>query len=332
MRGSHRVTATRWIVAALLVLALAATGCKKGDDDPIIIVQPDVGGTHYYVADIYGDLINAQINVASGLYSYLQLEGPTPLGVGQGALIPASGLGAFAFYDEDDTMWALKPDKLAAMGGDGNVVFGVPVYSSTYTATAIAGMYNWLSLNYFVAGGSYTADYGTLLVNDDGTWEMWSGDNGTTTLASPDDTGTWTDRGNGLLTIVSDGFGCKIGNVAFYLSGNDNILVMNYIVSTAFGPVYGMNIGLPQAPLTSGQLDGFYDAIGCFDTDFVLIEINGTDVTVGGGSAQSVNLNDPWDGIMFGSDFYVIGSQDGFTVTIVDNFTGDDEMIISVKQ
>ena len=230
------------VMVVFAVLLLASTGCKKDDDD--IIVQPDVGGTHYYAVDMFSDLINVQVNQASGLYSYLQLAGPVPIGVGQDTITPATGLGSGAYYDGDSNMWAINPDKFLAMGGFGNIVLGVPVYSSTYPATTIAGMYNWLSMDYDPSDDSALADYGTLQINADGTWEIWTNIDGTTYPASTDDTGTWVDQSNGLLSIMSDGLGgAKIGNVAICPSANGNILIMHYAVSTPFGMVYGMIVG-----------------------------------------------------------------------------------------
>jgi len=312
-----------------LAICFGSTGCKKSDDDPIIIIQPDVGGTHYYAVSMFGDFVKAQVNETSQLYSYLQLAGINPIGVGQGALTPASGLSTFAFTDADpgdDTMWALNPGKFVAMGGDTNAILGVPLISTQYTVASVTGMYNILSMDYDPTGPEITSDYGTLEINADHTWKLWWNLDGTTAPASNEGNGTWSDGGNGLVSITEATMG-YLGRIAFYPSANGNILIMHYNVGTT----YGMIVGLPQTTVTSGDFDGVYDGINSDDTAFDQITVSGATVTTGSGPV-TLTFDSPWTGMMEGSGGeYIIASQDGLVV-VVSSLGGsvDDNMTLVV--
>jgi hypothetical protein len=325
------------IVLLLAVACLLSAGCKKKSDNPIIIIQPDVGGTHYYGVDMYGDLLNAQINEASEVYSWLQLAGPTPIGVGQGALTPASGLSTYAYYDadpDDDTMWALNPGKFAALGGDGFAMLCVPVVSSQYNAASIAGMYNILSMDLDPDDGSVTSDYGTLEITAAGAWKIWWNIDGTAEPLLSDDEGTWTDNGNGLVTVFSAGLGGNIGNIAFYPSANGNILVMNYgVFHPMFGAAYGMIVGLPQVSVASGDFDGTYDAIESDEIAFDQITVSGATVSTGGGPI-TLTFDSPWTGMMeTDGGEYVLATKDGLIIVVTDNGgVSDDDMILAVEE
>lgn len=331
---SNRVTLLLLVFLALLV-CLGSTGCKKKDDKAVPIIQPDVGGTHYYAVSMFGDLLNAQVNEASALYSWLQLAGPNLIGVGEGALTPASGLSTYAFTDADpadDTMWALNPGKFIAVGGDGFNMLGVPVVSSNYTVASITGMYNILCMDLDPSDDSITSDYGTLQINADHTWELWWNVDGTTSPSSFDEDGTWTDLGNGLVTIYANGMGVNLGKLAFYPSVNGNLLVMHYGAShPVFGSMYGMIVGLPQASVSSGDLDGVYDAINSDAIAFDQITVSGATVTTGGGPI-TLTFDSPWTGMIQDSDGgYVIASQDGIVVVV--SYLGgsvDDNITIAV--
>jgi hypothetical protein len=323
------------LVFLALVVCLGSTGCKKKDDKAIPIIQPDVGGTHYYGASMFGDLLNVQVNEASALYSYLQLAGPNLIGVGQDALIPTTGLSTYAFYNADlsaPPMWALNPGKFVALGGDGYNMLGVPVVSSQYTVASITGMYNILSMDYDPAEPSVTSDYGTLQINADHTWEIWFNVDGSTAPATSEDNGTWTDGGNGFVSTYSNEMGANIGKFAIYPSANGNIFVMQYgAYHPVYGWMYGMLVGLPQTSVASGDFNGIYDAINSDATTFDQVTVSGGTVTTGGGPL-TLTFDSPWTGMIQDSDGnYVIASQDGLIV-IVSYLGGsvDDNMTIAV--
>ncbi len=317
------------LVFCAFAICAGTTGCKKSDE-AVIIIQPNVGGPHYYAVDMYGDLVNAQVNVASETCSFFQLEGPSPIGVGKSDLTPAGGgLGIYAYYDEEGNMWAVNPDKFVVMGGDGNIVIGVPVYSGTYPATVIADMYNYLSFEYDSHTGEVDAYYGTLDIDAAGTWKIYESIDGTTNPASNTDSGTWTDKGNGRISIMVDSLGgARIGNIAVFPSASGNILIMNYGVMG----IYGMIIGLPQASIATGDLNGTYDAINWEDTVFAQVVVLDANVTVDGNPADTLTFDSPWTGmISAAAGVYLIGSQDGLVVRIEVKIGNDDMTIITIE-
>lgn len=330
---SRKIVPLLFVFLALAV-CFSSTGCKKSDDDPIIIIQPDVGGPHYYCASMYGDFLDVQLNETSALYSYRKLAGPTPLGVGQGAITPATGLGTHAYYDadpDDSTMWALNPGHFLAIGGDDFNMLGVPVVSGQYTVASITGMYNVLSMDYDRGDDSVTSDYGTLQINADNTWKLWWTVDGSTAPATSDGEGSWADGGDGLISITDNTMG-KIGRMAICPSANGNILVMYYnIYHPVYGSMYGLIVGLPQVSVSSGDFDGTYDAINSNDDIFDQISVSGATVTTGGGPF-TLTFNSPWTGMMQGpGGEYIIASQDGLIV-VVSYYGGvtDDDITICV--
>ncbi len=323
----------RTTLVLLLLMVIAAsvmiTGCKKSDDNPIIIVQPDVGGTLYWASSMYGDLLSYQLNTATPAYSYRKIEGPSPIGVGKGDLVLQGGLGAYAYKDADpgdDTMHAALPGKLAVVGGDDFIAAGVPQITSSYNIASIEGMYNIIFYQYDFDSDENSGWYGTLDIVNDGTFKVWMEIDGTTYPASNFDQGTWTDNGDGRVYIYADSMLGKFGTAAFYPSANGTIFVMN------MPKVRGMLIGLPQASVSPGDFNGTYDIIDASAIVYSVGVVSGTDITVAPDPAVTLTFDYPWTGFMNNGGVYVIASQDGFFAGI-EQVTGDDDNgFIGIKE
>jgi hypothetical protein len=303
------------VMVAFIALALAATGCKKDDDDPIIIIQPDVGGTMYYAATNYGDLVKFQLNTTTEEYSFLQLEGTSPIGVGQGGLIHQAGLGTYAYKDADPAegkMYAAIPDKLVALGGDGLLSAALPVISTSYVVASVTGMYNYISFQDDDLDDVFDAEYGTLLI-ENGTWKVYETVDGTAFPASNVAQGTWTDNGNGIISIYTEGIPGKFGSVIVHPSANGKILVMNML------QFYGILLGLEQQATTSGDFDGTYDSIDNDQTDFGEVTFTGTTLDFPDPDPDVVlTFNSPWTGFATdaGGTLFGLASQDGFIMSV----------------
>jgi hypothetical protein len=326
--GRRKVLALLLVFAAVLVVV---TGCKKSDDDVILPrKQPDVGGPHFYAFDIWGDCFNVQVNEAAGLYSYKKIVGPAPVGVGQGSMTLAPGFGAHAYYDDDDgTMFATVPGKVLAIGGDENAMVGVPVHSGAYVATDIAGMYNYLSWDYDTTWDELSTSYGTILINDDGTWEVFDEIDGTANPASAIDSGTWEDEGDGLVTVTSATFG-KYGTLAIYPSANGNLLTMRYQYRMGGDTYVGSVVALEQnLGIGLNDLDGNYVAIDWEGMTFADLAVSGTGTTLDLAGYDTLTFDSPWTGMISGgANVYYIGTTDGLLVRVEQKPVVDDGIVI----
>jgi hypothetical protein len=228
-------------------------------------------------------------------------------------------------------MWSTVPSKVLAMGGDDHIMLGVPVTSTAYVTSEIAGMYNYLSWDYDTSWDEVTGDYGTLKVYADGTWASYYQLDGTAHPTSAVDWGTWTDDGKGLITVNSDVLG-KLGTLAIYPSANGNLLVMRYQYRESGDTYTGAIIGLEQnLGVGVNDLDATYVAIDWEGTNFDELVVTGTTTTLAAAGYDTLAFDTPWTGMMKGgTDVYWIGSTDGIMVRVEQKPAVDDGIAVFI--
>ncbi len=153
------------------------------------------------------------------------------------------------------------------------VFTGLP--AETYEANEeIEGVYNYVSyecassLSGYSCDAGYSASYGTFEVKSDNTWDVCDGCD--LDYDPAERSGSWSDNGNGTITVSSDG-GDEIATAMLLpSSGGGKVLIIDLQNRTDAGP--GMLVGVEKQDLSASTLDGQY---GYFSTgqDYGLVTV-----------------------------------------------------------
>ncbi|TET34150.1 MAG: hypothetical protein E3J72_14995 [Planctomycetota bacterium] len=322
-----RIPAICLMMAILfLAVSLMPGGCRKKKKKlffppPPAPERPEVGGTVYNAAASVGDLLSYQINTGTLEYSYAVMKGEYFGDIGCGSLIPMGGFGPNVYTTSGNDTVVLLPDKLALIGTDnGWLIAGVPEVSGSYTFADIGGYYNYVGYEIDEDTGVPEADYGTLHM-DRGTYKVWFFDDGATTANPPDVSGTWFDKGNGILDFY---WGIiKIGYIMIYPSVNGNILIIDMAVNN------GIVLGVKQQPVTSGNFDGTYDVLDTMGSPLDTVTIAGTSLTGALGS-RTLIYDIPWTGMITdGADFTGLLNPEGIFFGVL---TGTPSAIAGIME
>ncbi|MBW2299737.1 MAG: hypothetical protein JRF46_05535 [Deltaproteobacteria bacterium] len=299
-------------VAALGLITILATGGGGG-------VTTTTSGTTYNSGGSIGDLLTYTINTSNLSYSYNIVESDFELAgtTGSGTLTHNDD-GTYTPSSDPNARLILLPNTLLVGGADltvsGNpttmLFAGVPALTTSYTATEIAGIYNYInfqcddSLDSGQCAAGYKSYYGTFKVDAGGTWEASDGDLGATPPAAVVNSGTWKDLGNGRISVVSGGN--EIVKMMLLPSASGGKVMIGDLknVDGVQGP--GIIVGVKRQDLSSLDLSGqftFNDDDGGYGNVTVT---NASDPTYTGthhdsaGGSQDIGgtltRNDPWTG------------------------------------
>jgi len=279
------------------------TGGGGGGTTPVEL--PTIGGTIYNSAQAVGDLLQVAFNPATLEYGYTFIE-PADGGSGTGTLSLMTGYTQYVYQDEYGMPVIVFPDNVFIAipgGGDEGLLVGVPSLTTAYTASEIAGVYNFVQLA--GTGGdlaTYEGNYGTFKVNADGTWESWDeGDltSNTDIGGNAKDSGTWEDQGNGIVYAYRSG--TKIANVMIHPDYAGNAAEKVLLLDINDGDFKGIMLGVKQQALTSGSADGTYTLVESDEENLFEITVAGNTVTHPDGMLP-ITYNSPWTGFVYGDD------------------------------
>lgn len=276
------------------------TTTDGGGDGTTTVDLTSVGGTIYNTAQAVGDLAQFAFNPTTREYAYTVLEGVNEGESDSGTLSLMTGYTQYV-YEADGVPVLVFPDNMfIAIPGDGTegLYTGVPSLTTDYTASDVAGVYNFVQ--FAGTGGdvaNYEGNYGTFEVKADGTWE--SLDEGNLSTDTADDSGTWEDQGNGIIYAKKNG--TKMANVMIHPSyaGNANEQVL--IIDLTDDNFSGIMLGVKQQEITSGSVDGTYAMLESDEEGLRTVTVSGANASTGSG-VLPLTYNEPWDGFVSGED------------------------------
>ena len=308
-------------VVALGLLTIVGTGGGGGDGTTTSTTE---GTTTFNSSGTIGDLLTYTIDtsVSPMTYSYEIVESDFGLaGITGSGTLTKNADGTYTPSNDPKTNVILLANTLIVGGADVDVggtettmlFTGVPALTTNYTASEIAGTYNYinfecgeaLSNNQCTEG--YKSFYGTFKLETSGTWEACESgdidDQGTNPCAGID-SGTWTDQGNGRITVTSGG--ATIGTAMLLPSGSGGkvlIIDLKDCPGSDAGP--GILVGVKKQDIANENLGGTYhfndDDGGYGDVTVdntndtwtgTQYDSNGNPTTISG----SIVRNDPWNG------------------------------------
>ncbi|MBW2311113.1 MAG: Ig-like domain-containing protein [Deltaproteobacteria bacterium] len=282
------------------------------------------GPTTFNSGATIGDLLTYTIDtsVSPMTYSYEIVESDFNLAGTQGSgTLTQNQDGTYTPSNDPEASVILLPNTLVVGGADIDVggaettmlFAGVPSLTTNYTASEIAGTYNYInfscddSLVGGVCDAGYKSYYGTFKVNEDGTWEACDEGDIDDHTANPCQgtamNGSWTDQGNGRISITTGG--TEIGKAMLLpsSSGGKVIIIDLKNVENMQGP--GILVGVKKQDITDEDLGGTYhfndDDGGYGDVTVNNANNNytGTQYDSSGNSTTisgSLTRNDPWNG------------------------------------
>lgn len=284
-------------VSICMALMLGACGGSSGGDGgttPPVVTHP--GSVTFNAAKSVGDLVTYTLNPAGGTYTWVGVQPVDP--GGGGTMTPIPGWGSYVYdLSGTDGECVLLPNKLALVEDDAGALYaGVPQLTTNYNSAAIQGMYNYVGWD----NGSEEFDYGTFEITATN-WYAWSTQNGTVAgQGAADDTGTWTDNGNGVITAMQGP--THVANVLLRPAGNETLLVVDLVADP------GMYFGVRQRALPAG-IDGVYDVLASDADNLYSVTVSGTTVLTDEGPA-TIQLNTPWAGFAYNNTVYGAGDED----------------------
>ncbi|OQY17659.1 MAG: hypothetical protein B6I32_00130 [Desulfobacterium sp. 4572_20] len=262
-------------VVALGLLTIVGTGGGGGDGTSTSTTE---GTTTFNSGGTIGDLLTYTIDtsVSPMTYSYEIVESDFGLDgtTGSGTLTKNAD-GTYTPSNDPKTNVILLANTLIVGGADVDVggtettmlFTGVPALTTNYTASEIAGTYNYinfecgeaLSNNQCTEG--YKSFYGTFKLETSGTWEACESgdidDQGTNSCAGIDN-GTWTDQGNGRITVTSSG-GATIGTAMLLPSGSGGkVIIIDLKDRPGLGAGPGILVGVKKQDIANENLGGTY--------------------------------------------------------------------------
>ncbi|MFQ5788520.1 MAG: hypothetical protein ACE5H1_11140, partial [Thermodesulfobacteriota bacterium] len=260
------------VILLLTILSLSACGSGKRDGNSNITNTEDEGGSGSKItfngAASGGELLTYILDTKNLTYSYKIEE--SQLGFtnqsNNGTLQKTEIPNVYIPSSDSNARVVLLSDKFVVggftVGGQLMTFAGVPKLNTSYTPADISGTYNFIE--YAKWEGKYQAWGGTFKVNTNGTWEYCEmNDIDTVSTSSCKDhmTGTWTDKGGGLIDAQSQGL--SIGT-AMVLPGSSKgqILVIDLKdvskeASDVAGP--GMIVGIKKIDISKESFDGEYE-------------------------------------------------------------------------
>jgi hypothetical protein len=302
-------------LVAVLALGLIAVIGSGGDDDSTTtggtapVDLTDIGGTIYNSAQSVGDLLQVAFNPTTLQYGYTVIEGINAGDSGTGTLSLMAGYTEYVYETEDNVPVIVFPDNvfIAIPGGtDEGLMVGVPSLATSYTAADIAGVYNYVQ--FAGTGGdvaNYEGTYGTFRVNAGGTWDHLEEGNLPASGGTPDDSGTWSDQGNGIIYAYRGA--AKIANVMIHPSyagsATEQVLIID--INDQASDFRGIMLGVKQQSITSGSVDATYALLESDHTSITTIIVNGTTVTTPDGPV-TVTYDSPWTGFVQAPDNTIV--------------------------
>ncbi len=295
------------LVVVSVVMYLAGCGGSSGGSSTTsgsgTAAVGSLGGTVYNTAVSVGDLAQVEFNAQTKQYAYEVIAGFDAGSKDSGTLAKVDGYGNYLYQDGSGNPVVIFPDNIFIAPSEGaGMLVGVPALTTTYSTTAIAGVYNYVEL-----GGSsgtsfsnYQGSYGTFKVNADGTWSSWEEGDLTSNAdlgGNAKQNGTWADQGNGVI-YAKDGSGNKVANVMIhpdYKGTTDAVLIIDQC--DAVNDWYGIMIGVKQTTLSSGQVDGTYNVLASDEAGIITVNVNGSTAS-NPGNSMNLNYNSPWNGFI----------------------------------
>jgi len=308
-------------VVALGLLTIVGTGGGGGDGTTTSTTE---GTTTFNSSGTIGDLLTYTIDtsVSPMTYSYEIVESDFGLAntTGSGTLKLETD-GTYTLSSDPGAGVILLPNTLVVgsaevdiSGTTETMLFaGVPALTTNYTASEIAGTYNYinfecgeaLSNNQCTEG--YKSFYGTFKIETSGTWEACESgdidDQGTNPCAGID-SGTWTDQGNGRITVTSGG--ATIGTAMLLPSGSGGkVIIIDLKDRPGLGAGPGILVGVKKQDIANENLGGTYHfndddgGYGDVTVDNTNNTWTGTQYDSNGNPTPingSIARNDPWNG------------------------------------
>ncbi|RLB22428.1 MAG: hypothetical protein DRG73_06950 [Deltaproteobacteria bacterium] len=288
---------------ALGLLTIVGTGGGGGDGTSTSTTE---GTTTFNSSGTIGDLLTYTIDtsVSPMTYSYTIVESDFGLAGTQGSgTLTQNQDGTYTPSNDPKTNVILLANTLIVGGADVNVggtettmlFAGVPALTTNYTASEIAGTYNYITFECpdpLVAGActsEYRSYYGTFKIETSGTWKSCDRgdiDDQTTNPCEHTDQGNWTDQGNGRITVTSGG--ATIGTAMLLPSGSGGkVIIIDLKDRPGLGAGPGILVGVKKQDIANENLGGTYH----FNDD----DGGYGDVTVD-------NTNDTWTGTQYDSN------------------------------
>jgi hypothetical protein len=292
------------------------------------------GPTTFNSGATIGDLLTYTIDTSASpmTYSYEIVESDFDLAGTQGTgTLTQNQDGTYTPSNDPEAGVILLPNTLVVgnaevdVGGTETTMLfaGVPSLTTNYTASEIAGTYNYInfscddSLEGGVCTAGYKSYYGTFKVNDDGTWEACDEGDIDDQTANPCQgtamNGSWTDQGNGRIRITSGG--SEIGKVMLLPSSSGGKVIIADLkdVPTVQGP--GILVGVKKQDITDEDLGGTYH-FNYDDGKYGDVTVTNEDDTYTGtqydasGNPEEINgnltRNEPWNGWLTDNNNYLI--------------------------
>jgi len=189
---------------------------------------------------------------------------------------------------------------------------GVPALTTNYTASEIAGAYNYITfscddpLSAGVCTAGYKSYYGTFKIKDDGTWSSCDEGNIDDQQTNPCNAtmnGTWTDQGNGRIRAVTGGN--EIAKLMLLPSSSGGKVIIGDLkdLPSVQGP--GILVGVKKQDITNEDLGGKYQ-FNDDDGGYGDVTVNNANNSYSGQECDASNTctnitgnftrNDPWNG------------------------------------
>ncbi len=309
----QKIKRFKWllVLTVLLTAMTAALSACSSSSGSGTTASDDSGGDSaqatFNSGGSLGELLTYTINTDTLAYSYNIVASEFGLDDQSGSGTLTKYIDGFV-YDADGSVLILLPNALLVGGVDLNgttmLFTGVPQITGSYSASEIVGTYNYInyecgdSLSGTTCTAGYSSEIGTFKVNADGTWGVCAKKNYDS--ASPDLTGTWEDKGNGLIEISYGG--SVIGTIMLLPSSNGGkVLVADLKDRPGLGAGPGLLVGVKQESVASEDLSGTYHY---FDTEesYERVTISGDTFNTTGGSSGSFERDKPWTGWLTTTD------------------------------
>jgi len=317
-----------WTVSFIFILmTLNCGGGGNGGDNGN---GTKIRGPKFNAGASFGDLLVYTLDTTNLLYSYTIIESSFGLnGQSNSGNLILNNDGTYSPSSDPSSRIVLvknKNDANTFLVGQGEVqgspmyFAGVPKITTDYEASEIAGKYNYISfecpetLQNNECPSEYKAYYGTFEIFADGTWKSCS-EGGDIDNCLPDDflSGTWSDSGNGIISVEVSGL--EIGSGMLVPSaGGGKIIVIDLKNRPPLNSGPGFLIGVKYTDLSGTDLSGVYKYVsteGYYGTATIPDPNNSGDTyqiidtdPQGGTTTITGNLtrNSPWNGWLEGID------------------------------
>lgn len=268
-------------MCAPLFFILCITGC---DSSKVSLPKSSFIG-----AAAIGDLIS--IDIEGDKFRFKGLVGKLDNINIEGKLRKAEGFERHVYESPDMPGFTLvyTPDSVTyhENGNEfGKYGVTVPKISTNYSATSIAGNYNYVSQ---YAGNML--EHGTFTINPNNTWSLWIGVNGSN-VDNSNAQGTWEDKGLGYLLIKGTAKDDIDDNVAFNahaMLNQNGVLVIDLVTN------HGIAIGMKQQEIQ--PISAKYDVISSGSSELELVTVNQKKAIIGEHTIP-LDYNNPWTGFV----------------------------------